>query len=1459
MPFISESFSEGFGVPNQTIKQTISQSFDPFGGLDVNTNTFQNTRQGLLDSNQDGRVPLGLFSFDEENKFSRNFPDDVPDNLFRQLPIDNLITNGNGKLVRYDSYLNTFAQYGYFQPDGGWGYCTYDGVGFQEITASWVSQAEINNGELEELDDGTYDPAIPDGRWIDRRLGGSLPDNDFKRRFAQHTNPTTDENGYLGYAGYYPYVEQIQKSIKTAESSNDINFTGWDYSFWVGGAAGGYGIRRLSPEGRYVIDDGLAFSSFHPVINGVIDNPSNNPNDLILNSGEIITFPNVAKWIISDEAYSYNRCLDFTSMDFTTFKEYDSIDGIYSNPRTFSWSDPNLEAPGVGNLESRQWKDILPQNPFNVDGGYNPPDSQDFRQGGGTWNTIRDELLSYGPSGEVLLKNILTQAQRILTMSTDTYPPPHGPGGYSPFKTPPNTIDINSDDGGAYEEYYYDTTDILTILYGEAGTGFYGGFPNSPLLDGAPQLGKYMVPTGLIGIYDYEYSTSTFGTGSKDGVSHPYLYDNTDGTSLWVESWDDGLDLNQLKGERYYDPYTVFVDGLRDFLEFELDSAEVGKPISFSPSFFFNGNDGGGIDRTTYFINPSLTSERHHNLFFLNDGESDSMNLNRIKDVSGWPGINDVEDGLPGFIRLKRKPETTSTGTDEMTSDPPDNFPETLSSTALIRIPIAVPSDYNSTDGGVYDMNDPEFPQNLTDEKCLLNVEQLLAYFYPLLLKSLYDLGFRSLEEPILGEITTDEILSSELRDEANVLNNIAFNQYRTLNQVQRIYVGGNQPQEELLFPFTTIEVKFKMKTMDNELYQPNNPPQIEIGFVDSDGAIQDPRRDQDLLPTSNVKAEPNMEWGYGRTHYYYPHGDFNSQRYDGNLDNMSSQFGSVGRFQNNVLGEWQEFSYRFTVGEIFRYNDTKRVRRMHMIVQAANNFYGRVLMDDFKVYEVGDFEPDVDVRKKISTGNYGSGDLTEYYDKDLQPQQYKDTQAPLEAQFYFYPTYKTDELFDVKKTPIYQDFKKGAFYLYDVDWGDGSSKSYTSTPEKIDEEKAVYHTYETSGIFEVTGYMIRMKVNEDDEPMGISYTKRFSLTINVNEGDDEDFPYFGSDGFSFIPYKNTLPIIGGYSKQSIYYKTIERQLGFISNNVKTNVEFKNDGDKLKTELALLKMDASRENELDILPNYLTERTDENNSIINNGLNPLREELGQGIGDCDLTCIKYYNEPKSIWEIFGFNDRDSKTNLVTRNGEFINRRTGELVPDGTLYHIHPDNGPMEGAVHNPNIQGGTAGHDFFDNTVGLPMNDRYWKNIIPKDYSIFNREGVVVESDNKASYIDVYNSEQDFRNNFYYPVLPKYGLNGKFIETIDENENYIPNSVPNNKISWPLNGGVTIEDEQNLNLVLSINSEDVESNILRDFSGNSNLGFVMGDYKPRFDNKTLQPKKVKTMSKLQTSKTSGAF
>ena len=242
-----------------------------------------------------------------------------------------------------------------------------------------------------------------------------------------------------------------------------------------------------------------------------------------------------------------------------------------------------------------------------------------------------------------------------------------------------------------------------------------------------------------------------------------------------------------------------------------------------------------------------------------------------------------------------------------------------------------------------------------------------------------------------------------------------------------------------------------------------------------------------------------------------------------------------------------------------------------------------------------------------------------------------------------------------------------------------------------------MYHTYETHGIFEVTGTMLRVKVNKDNEIQGVIHNKKFKLRININPGTDEDFQYFGSDGFSFIPYKNTIPIIGGLSKQSAYYKSVKRQLGFLSlyrevkdasyfstnleefpfyfqefdyngdgqidaldgenwisvqrsdiysylNNIfiennmnldsdtlikgqqtlipetKINIEFKNNSDKLKTELALLKMENQDLNDLEILPSYMIQRTSLDGDVIYNGITPIREELGKGIGDCEFGC-----------------------------------------------------------------------------------------------------------------------------------------------------------------------------------------------------------------------------------------------
>ena len=730
-------------------------------------------------------------------------------------------------------------------------------------------------------------------------------------------------------------------------------------------------------------------------------------------------------------------------------------------------------------------------------------------------------------------------------------------------------------------------------------------------------------------------------------------------------------------------------------------------------------------------------------------------------------------------------------------------------------------------------------------------------------------------------------------------------NQYRSLNQVVKIY----DRNDENINPFTIMEVKFKMKTLDF-FYDTNNPPQVELGIVDGDGNMGSPLRIEDRIG--------NRELGYYPNQVYWPHGDFNSQRYsddlnsDDTLDSKYSNFGSMGRFENTEVNKWETFSYKFSLAEIFRYNQG-HLRDLYLIIQAAGEFYGRVLLDNFEIYESADFIPEVDVRKKISVGNYGTADLTKYYDKELQPQQYKDSQGPLEAQFYFYPMYPTDKIFDVKRTPVYQDFKKGHFYIYDVNWGDGSKNQFVREPVQIDEETALYHTYESSGVFEITGTMLRMKLNNRGKEIGIIKNKKFKLRININEGTAEDFEYFGSDGFSFIPFKNTLPIIGGISKQSIYYKSLKRFNGFIDDE-QTNIGFKSKGDKLKTQIAFDRMDSSFSSNFNLLSEYKKPRfievtstdeiqpfetflADENlvdfpfdgdgdqfvnapyfatlpfpryaeefdvdnlgtaffdnnqselqsgtwantyyrhdialmltflsygisigqsgiegesswgyvypdyarswnslsdipilsnpsSEIIYNGIQTNSEELGKSIGDCDLTNVKYYNEPKSIWELFGFEEDDLEQ-------------------------------------------------------IAKPDNPRYWKNIIPEDYSIFNREGL------DGIIVDTY-SEQEWLDDYYYPVLPKYNQNGRFSE----------DDFPNNKIPFPLQGQITDENETNQNLIINITREQIEPNTFSDNSGNQNLGFGIVDYKPEFDNETLQPKKKRSIDLIKSSTNNGAF
>ena len=79
------------------------------------------------------------------------------------------------------------------------------------------------------------------------------------------------------------------------------------------------------------------------------------------------------------------------------------------------------------------------------------------------------------------------------------------------------------------------------------------------------------------------------------------------------------------------------------------------------------------------------------------------------------------------------------------------------------------------------------------------------------------------------------------------------------------------------------------------------------------------------------------------------------------------------------------------------------------------------------------------------------------------------------------------------------------------------------------------------------------------------------------------------------------------------------------------------------------------------------------------------------------------------------------------------------------------------------------------------------------------------------------------------------------------------------KTPFPLNGEIVTELSNREDLKINITSEQIDTNVFNDNSGNQNIGFAINDYKPNFDIETLEPKKVKNTSRLKTSILNGAF
>lgn len=416
--------------------------------------------------------------------------------------------------------------------------------------------------------------------------------------------------------------------------------------------------------------------------------------------------------------------------------------------------------------------------------------------------------------------------------------------------------------------------------------------------------------------------------------------------------------------------------------------------------------------------------------------------------------------------------------------------------------------------------------------------------------------------------------------------------------------------------------------------------------------------------------------------------------------------------------------------------------------------------------------------------------------------------------------------------------------YVGFIDWGDGSSLEHTIRPKLIGNDVSLKHTYEKSGLYEVTGWMFRGEFTENCNVAGIYDTfQKFTVRFWLNDNPDfeNEFRVLGGGGYTYIPYQNSSPIIGGVSDYSLYAKTLKRSLGYVADDTEKpiNVNFGNYKNRLDTEYALSLIDEN------YVGNEISKFTGsfgyEINTIDGNIPDNISIHTGSFEQD-DLTEIThslvrgFYSG--SVDE-FGLLDSTKPITLISKGNYHNRQELGNHLGD---VNIGQTRFFLDGTITMAEM----LGFDDSDDEVNNPGNERYWDNIIPTNYTAVNRAGVEQDGNNL-----VVNeaSSQVWREDFYYPVLPKLNTAGKLdfenlgLQT-DNNIERLPFGSPG--IGWDeddVTAPITSQYVGGKTLLIDIDAGNLNADSISDSSGNENLGIVFGDFKVQFDDKRIMEKK----------------
>jgi hypothetical protein len=289
-----EDVSPGFGMNGVSVRQTLKDIYAPYSGINILTNNdgssrYINTQQGLQETNLDGRIPLGMFFFDESNQSEESFPNVLSPPFITTIK-QNLVRNGDCKYAEQvyvdgrdiEEINDEGSSFRIIKPQGGWNFMSvfsqsaYSGypfddysndyipfgsnphVAYQNITDASVEPYSLNGGDYMKLGNDDYESPVTFYWNVAKR------DEFGFRKFFYETQTNSPNSGHINWQSF------INSNIDTEIQIGDIHEdTGVD------------GFRQLRPT----VFDSITNTTLPPIATWV-ENSTNRGNGPLVEKGE---------------------------------------------------------------------------------------------------------------------------------------------------------------------------------------------------------------------------------------------------------------------------------------------------------------------------------------------------------------------------------------------------------------------------------------------------------------------------------------------------------------------------------------------------------------------------------------------------------------------------------------------------------------------------------------------------------------------------------------------------------------------------------------------------------------------------------------------------------------------------------------------------------------------------------------------------------------------------------------------------------------------------------------------------------------------------------------------------------------------------------------------------------------------------------------------------------------------